>query len=246
MPRYKLTIEYDGTAFYGWQKQQGLLTVQQCIEEAVEMLCGSKVEVYGSGRTDKAVHAFGQVAHIDLPRAYALHKIEGALNIYLLAHPITIGKVEEVSDDFHARFSAKQRYYLYRIFHRFSPHALEHLRAWHIKHALDVEAMQAAATMLCGTHDFTSFRSTECQAASPIRTLNTFAVSKTNEHIIECNLSARSFLHHQVRIMVGSIVQVGAGRWTLDDLAKALEDKKRECAGPTAPAHGLYFNAVTY
>lgn len=246
MPRYKLTIEYDGTGYYGWQHQQGLTTVQGTIEKAVEQLCGQYCEVYGSGRTDAGVHAMGQVAHINLPRSYELHKIFGALNFYLIDTAIIIKEVKEVEETFHARFSARHRSYLYRIVNRQAPLALDHTRAWHVRVQLDNVLMHEAAQVFVGEHDFTSFRASECQAKSPVKRLDTFTVKRVNEEEIQCHVSARSFLHHQVRNMVGALMEVGRGRWTAEDIQKALLAKDRQAAKQTAPAHGLYLTQILY
>lgn len=246
MPRYKITVEYDGSGFYGWQRQEGLPSIQQCLEEAVEKLCGQVVEIYGSGRTDAGVHAIGQVAHMDLPRRYELHKIMGALNFYLIGIPIVIKEVEPVEDTFHARFSATRRSYTYRIINRPAPPALDYARAWHVRPALDANAMHEAAQVLVGQHDFTSFRATECQAKSPIKTLEEFIVERVTAEDIHCYVSSRSFLHHQVRNMVGTLVAVGKGHWNAEDVRKALAAKDRRAAKQTAPAHGLYLTEIRF
>lgn len=246
MPRYKLTIEYDGTPFHGWQRQKGFPSVQQHLEEAVENLCKQQVEVSGSGRTDAGVHALKQVAHVDLPKAYELYKIQGALNHYMDKLPISVLHVEEVGHDFHARFSARHRAYIYRIINRRASLALDYKRAWLVPGKLNVAAMQEAAQEFIGQHDFTSFRATECQAKSPIKTLDSFEVSQVGEEEIQCRVASRSFLHHQVRNMVGTLFLVGEGKWKAADIQKAFQAKDRKAGGPTAPACGLYLAEISY
>ncbi|MDE3060718.1 MAG: tRNA pseudouridine(38-40) synthase TruA [Pseudomonadota bacterium] len=248
MPRYKLTIEYDGSPYAGWQKQQERPSVQAAIEEAVFKFCGNRVEVAGAGRTDAGVHAMAQAAHVDLPEAIDPFRIMQGTNFHLFSmegNRIAITSAEPVPDDFHARFSATKRHYLYRIINRRSRLALEAGRAWHVIEPLDENAMRQAAEMLLGHHDFTSFRDSECQAKSPMKTLDQLDIRRQgNEiHIVT---SARSFLHHQVRIMVGTLSLTGKGKWQPKDIKAALEARDRAKAGPTAPPEGLYLVGVEY
>ena len=245
MPRYKITLEYDGSGFVGWQRQDNGPSIQQCLEEAAEQLCQQPVEVTGAGRTDSGVHALGQVAHLDLPRELPPGKLRDALNALVRPAPISVLSDERVGEDFHARFSATGRAYLYRILNRRPPPALESGRVWHHAAPLDAEVMHDAAQLLIGQHDFTSFRAKECQAASPVKTLDRLEVRQAGEeiHIIA---EARSFLHHQVRNFVGSLAWVGVGRWTRAHLRDALLAKDRAAGGPTAPPEGLYLTRVDY
>jgi len=245
MPRYKLTLEYDGTPFVGWQLQENGLSVQGRLAQAVKDFSGEDVVPRGAGRTDAGVHATGQVAHFDLVKDWEAGKVCDALNAQLRPEPISVLLCERAADDFDARFSAKARHYIYRIIDRRSPLALERNRAWGVFRKLDAKAMHDAAQVLVGHHDFTTFRSTECQAASPEKTLDRLDVSRHGE-IIRVEASARSFLHNQVRSMVGSLKAVGEGRWTNADLEKALDAKDRAACGPVAPACGLYLVKVDY
>ncbi|OYX71959.1 MAG: tRNA pseudouridine(38-40) synthase TruA [Rhizobiales bacterium 32-66-11] len=245
MPRYKLTIEYDGTAFAGWQVQAALPTVQGVLMEAVERFTGTRTHVAGAGRTDAGVHATGQVAHMDLARDWRTDVVRDALTAHLRPHPVAVLAAERVGDDFDARFSATKRHYLYRIVNRRPDLALERDRAWRIAQKLDAQAMHVAAQRLLGKHDFTTFRAAECQAASPVKTLDQLDVARIGDEI-RVTTSARSFLHHQVRSMVGSLLRVGEGRWSADDLADALAACDRRRCGPMAPAAGLYLAAVSY
>lgn len=245
MPRYKLLIEYDGTPFSGWQYQVGLLTVQGALTNAVEALTGEKVLVQGAGRTDAGVHARGQVAHIDLPREWATDTVRDALNAHLRPHPVAVLAAERVADDFNARSSATKRHYVYRIRNRRPDLTLEALREWRVPRPLDDRAMHEAAQRLVGKHDFTTFRSTECQAKSPEKTLDQLDVVREGD-AISVIASARSFLHNQVRSMVGSLVQVGDRRWTADDMSAALAARNRIACGPVAPPDGLYLMRVDY
>ena len=245
MPRYKLTLEYDGTPFVGWQRQDGQMSVQGRLAQAIKDFSGEDVMPGGAGRTDAGVHALGQVAHVDLERDWAPDKIRDAINAQLRPEPISVLVCEQAPDDFDARFSAKARHYLYRIVDRRSPLALERGRAWGVFKPLDTKVMHDAAQVLIGHHDFTTFRSTECQAASPEKTLDRLEVSRHGE-IVRIEASARSFLHNQVRSMVGSLKLVGEGRWTSGDLKKALEAKDRAACGPVAPPQGLYLVKVDY
>ncbi|MDX1975434.1 MAG: tRNA pseudouridine(38-40) synthase TruA [Rickettsiales bacterium] len=255
--RYKLTLEYDGTHYAGWQRQTDRLSVQEALVTAAEKFSGAEVEVVGAGRTDAGVHAIGQVAHIDLPKEADPYRVMQGINFYLFNpqgnepppesyhNRISVLQAEAVSSEFHARFSAIRRHYLYRIINRRSRLGLEAGRAWGVVEPLDEKLMQQAANLLVGTQDFSSFRDTQCQAKSPVKTLEELTVKRIGQeiHIIA---NARSFLHHQVRIMTGTLVQVGKGRWSVDDVARALAAKDRIAGGPTAPSEGLYLTRVDY
>jgi tRNA pseudouridine38-40 synthase len=243
--RYKLTLEYDGGAFVGWQRQENGPSVQQALEEAVHTFCGETVQSVAAGRTDAGVHALGQVVHIDLAREAGLETIAAALNFHLKPAPVSVLRAEAVSAEFHARFSAKARLYRYRIVNRRAPLAVDRGRAWRVAPPLDAAAMHEAAQLLVGHHDFTSFRATLCQAASPMKTLDVLDVARDAEEI-QVTARARSFLHHQVRNMVGTLKLVGEGKWTKEDVAAALAARNRGAAGPTAPPDGLYLTEVWY
>ncbi|MEI8393910.1 MAG: tRNA pseudouridine(38-40) synthase TruA [Rhodospirillaceae bacterium] len=245
MSRWKLTLEYDGRPFVGWQCQKNGSSVQQVLEDAVLRFSGCTVRVQGSGRTDAGVHALAQIAHFDLDKAFSAETVRGALNYHVRPWPVSVLAAETVPDSFHARFSATGRRYLYRIVNRRAPLALERGRVWHVMRPLDAAAMHEAARILIGRHDFSSFRASLCQAASPVKTLDRLEVSRHGEeiHIIA---AARSFLHHQVRNMVGTLELVGAGKWDADKLRAALVACDRNCGGPTAPPDGLYFTAAFY
>ncbi len=245
MTRYKLIIEYDGGGFVGWQRQDNGPSIQAALEEAVAGFCGEEVTVTGAGRTDAGVHALGQVAHFDLAKAPAPDSLRDALNAHLRPAPIAVLAAERADQDFHARFSATGRRYLYRIVNRRAPLALARGRAWFVPAPLDAAAMHEAAQLLVGRHDFTSFRAAECQARSPVKTLDRLMVERSGEEI-EIRASARSFLHRQVRNMVGSLRLVGAGKWQCTDLAAALAARDRRAAGPAAPPEGLYLAGVDY
>lgn len=245
MPRYKLTVEYDGRPFAGWQIQADQLTVQGLLTAAVEALSGDKTLVQGAGRTDAGVHARAQVAHADLTKEWDTDTIRDALNAHLRPHPIAILAAERAADDFNARTSAIRRHYLYRIINRRADLTLEAGRAWRVPRPLDAAAMHEAAQRLIGKHDFTTFRSTECQAKSPVKTLDILKVERSGEDVYVTSV-ARSFLHNQVRSMVGSLVPVGEGKWSPDDLAKALKARDRAACGPVAPPDGLYLMKVEY
>ena len=245
MTRFKLTLEYDGAGFVGWQRQDNGPSVQQALEAAVTAFCGETVLVQGAGRTDSGVHALGQVAHLDLERETTSQTLRDAVNFHLKPQPVAVLAAEQVPEDFHARFSARERRYLYRIVNRRAPLALECGRAWWVPAVLDAAAMQAAAQILVGQHDFTSFRASECQAKSPVKTLDALEVSRLGEGV-EIRARARSFLHHQVRNIAGSLRLVGEGKWRARDLEAALEARDRSAAGPTAPAEGLYLTDVIY
>jgi tRNA pseudouridine38-40 synthase len=247
MVRFKLTVEYDGTGIAGWQRQNDQVSVQEYLEEAVQKFCGTAAEVIAAGRTDAGVHALGQVAHVDIAKDVNARNVMHGINFHLapLTPQVVVTAAQQVSDDFHARFSATSRAYFYRIVNRQARLALAMNRAWHIPEPLDVGAMQQAAKMLCGHHDFTTFRSTECQAKSPEKTLDQLDVVRVEEEI-HIRTSARSFLHHQVRNMAGALRLVGNGKWSLDDLQSALMAKDRTRGGETSPAQGLYLLQVTY
>ena len=245
MPRYKLLIEYDGAPFVGWQIQDNGASVQGVLTAAVAAFCGVRVHVQGAGRTDAGVHALGQVAHIELAKAWDTDTIRDAINAHLRPHPVAVLAAEHVADDFDARFSARKRHYVYRIINRRPDLALDAGRAWRAPRPLDVPAMRDAARRLVGQHDFTTFRATECQAKSPVKTLDRLDVERDRDEV-RVHASARSFLHHQVRSMVGSLVQVGDGRWSADDLARALAARDRKACGQVAPPDGLYLVKVDY
>jgi tRNA pseudouridine38-40 synthase len=245
MPRYKLTIEYDGTLFVGWQVQDSGLSVQGVLIEAVSAFSGERTSVGGAGRTDAGVHALGQVAHVDLTKDWPADTVRDALNAHLRPHPIAVLAAERVADDFDARFSAVRRHYRYRIVNRRADLALDVLRAWRVPRRLDVAAMHGAAQQLVGRHDFTTFRSTECQAKSPVKTLDRLDVTRDGDEVC-VTTTARSFLHNQVRSMVGSLVHVGDGKWSADDLASALAARDRTACGQVAPPQGLYLVRVEY
>jgi tRNA pseudouridine38-40 synthase len=245
MPRYKLIVEYDGTPFAGWQWQDDAPTVQRTLTEALTAFCGHAVKVAGAGRTDAGVHALAQVAHVDLEKEWRADRVRDAVNAHLRPHPVAVLSAEKVADGFDARFSAKKRHYLYRVINRRADLALERTRAWRVPRRLDVDAMQSAAQRLVGKHDFTTFRSTECQAKSPVKTLDAIDVRRDDEEV-QIRTSARSFLHNQVRSIVGSLVLVGDGKWSADDLAAALAARNRAACGPVAPPEGLYLVRVDY
>jgi tRNA pseudouridine38-40 synthase len=245
MPRYKFTIEYDGSGYSGWQRQGNGPSVQQALEEALFALTGEPTAVHGAGRTDAGVHESGQVAHIDLIRDWNAWRLREAVNAHLVGRHVAVLEVERAGDDFDARHSAVRRHYVYRVVNRRAPLTFALGRAWLIKRALDSGAMREAASMLIGRHDFSTFRDSQCQANSPLRTLDRFDVAR-EEQRIEFILSARSFLHRQVRSMVGSLVEVGSGKWRPTDLRAALEAADRSRCGPVAPACGLYLTRVDY
>lgn len=245
MPRYRLLIEYDGRPYRGFQVQGELPSVQRSLQRAIKGFCGEEPVIYAAGRTDTGVHATGQVAHIELERAWDPKVVREAINAHLVPEPIAVVEAAEADDDFHARFSARGRRYLYRILNRRARPALDQGRVWHVKKTIDADAMHAAAQALVGHHDFTTFRDAQCQATSPLRTLDVARVWREGEEV-RLAFAARSFLHRQVRSMTGSLAEVGAGRWSADDLKAALEARDRKACGPVAPAEGLYLVAVEY
>lgn len=254
MPRYKLTIEYDGRPYAGWQRQTDQPSVQEALINAVFLFCGQKVDVIGAGRTDAGVHATAQVAHIEIDTDTEAFKVMQGINYYLFNPPsdstypenrIAVLDAQRVNDDFSARFSAKRRHYVYRIINRRPRLGLEAGRAWHVVEDLNEKAMQAAADILIGHNDFSSFRDTRCQSKSPVKTLEIFDVTRRGNEI-HISASARSFLHHQIRNMVGTISLVGKGKWKVEEVKAALEARDRRAGGPTAPADGLYFTGVDY
>lgn len=245
MQRWKLTLEYDGNDFVGWQSQINGTSVQNVVEEAVFRLSGERLRLQVAGRTDSGVHALGQVAHMDLPKDYEEHEVRNALNVHVRPHKVTILKAEKVPQEFHARFGAQKRTYRYVILNRAAPTSIGREYMWHIPKKLDIEAMRAAAKFLQGHHDFTSFRDTECQAKSPVRTLDVLRITADGDKIY-IDVEARSFLHHQVRNMVGTLKRVGDGSWPPEKVKEILEALDRRVAGPTAPAQGLFFVSVDY
>jgi tRNA pseudouridine38-40 synthase len=245
MPRYRLTIEYDGTPFVGWQSQDNGISVQAVLTDAIAAFAGERVTVNGAGRTDAGVHALGQVAHIDLTKTWDDETVRDAINFHLRPRLVAVLSAQAAAPDFDARFSAIKRHYRYRIANRRADLTLDQNRAWRVPRPLDCEAMHVAAQRLIGRHDFATFRAAECQAKSPIKTLDRLDVARCGEEI-RISASARSFLQHQVRSMVGSLVHVGEGKWTADDLAAALAARDRAACGQVAPPHGLYLIRVDY
>lgn len=250
--RWKLTVEYDGTPFVGWQRQESDPSVQGAIEDAIKAFSGEAVTLHVAGRTDAGVHAVGQVAHFDLKKDWSEKTVRDAINAHLRPKPISIVKAEPVDAEFHARFGARHRVYCYKIISgRMATPALAHERVWHISWELDVAAMHKAAQYLLGNHDFSSFRAAACQANSPIRTLDRCDVIETQNNLafgqhIEIWAEARSFLHHQIRNIAGALRMVGEGKWTPEDVKRVLEAKDRTQNAAMAPAHGLYFVRVDY
>jgi tRNA pseudouridine38-40 synthase len=243
--RWRLTIEYDGGPFMGWQRQDHGPSVQQALEEALERMTGERASFAAAGRTDAGVHALAMSAHVDVTKPLTPHRLREGLNALVRPHPISVLTVEEVADDWHARFSCLGRRYRYRILARRAPPALDAGRVWHIAVPLEVAAMQAGAAHLVGRHDFTTFRSAHCQSDSPVKTLDGLDVVQAGEEI-QVTAAARSFLHHQVRSMVGCLALVGRGQWAPDDMRKALEAADRAALGLNAPPHGLYFVEAIY
>ena len=245
MPRYRLTIEYDGRPYKGFQAQGELPTVQGALERAVLAFTGQSVRLQAAGRADTGVHATGQVVHVDLDKAWPVETVRNALNAHLIDEAVVVLEAEEAIGDWHARFTATERRYLYRILNRMGPPALDRGRVWHVKKPLDAEAMHHAAQVLVGHHDFTTFRDLQCQAKSPWKTLDVARVSRVGEEV-HLVFESRSFLHRQVRSMTGTLAEVGVGRWSADDVAAALEARDRKACGPVAPAEGLYLTGVSY
>jgi tRNA pseudouridine38-40 synthase len=245
MPRYRLTIEYDGSGYNGFQAQAGQPTVQGAIETALKAFCGETIRIAAAGRTDTGVHATGQVVSFDLEKAWPERTVMNALNAHLVEEEVAVLDCAEVDPEWHARFSATGRRYLYRILNRPGRPALDLGRVWHVKKLLDAEAMQAAAQTLVGLHDFTTFRDVNCQSKSPEKTLDVARVSRVGEEV-HLVFEARSFLHRQVRSMTGTLAEVGQGRWSVDDVAEALDARDRSRCGPVAPSDGLYLTGVVY
>jgi len=245
MTRWKLTVEYDGRSYVGWQRQAAGQSVQGEIESAIAKFSGETPRLHAAGRTDAGVHALGQVAHFDLERATEAKVVREAINAYLRPQPISIVDAEPVPANFHARLSARYRRYIYKVLNRPARPALNIGRMWHVPYDLDIAAMRAGAAHLIGRHDFTSFRATECQAKSPVKTLDRFDIVQDGE-LLAFEVGARSFLHHQVRNMVGTLILVGRGKWRPEQVAEALQARDRSAAGPTAPPDGLYLVGVDY
>ncbi|MGQ0742088.1 MAG: tRNA pseudouridine(38-40) synthase TruA [Alphaproteobacteria bacterium] len=245
MLRYRLTLEYDGGPFAGWQRQDNGPSVQAAVEEAIFKLSGEKVTVSGAGRTDAGVHARGQVAHFDLAKEFPPETVRDALNAHLRPAPIAVVEAETAAPEFHARFSAVARHYEYRMLNRRAPPALDAGHVWHVAHALDADAMHKAAQILVGQHDFTTFRSVMCQAKSPVKTLDRLDVARHGDEVV-IYARARSFLHNQVRSMAGTLKLVGEGKWTAKDVKRALEAHNRAACGPVAPPEGLTLIRVDY
>ncbi|MEQ7872587.1 tRNA pseudouridine(38-40) synthase TruA [Sphingomonas sp. ASV193] len=245
MTRWRLTIEYDGAPFMGWQRQDHGPSVQQALEEAIEQMTGEPVRLHAAGRTDAGVHALGMAAHVDIDRPLTAHRLREGVNALARPAPVAILAAEPVADDWHARFSCTGRRYLYRLLARRAPPALDRGRVWHLALPLDDEAMREAAAHLVGLHDFTTFRSVNCQSASPIKTLDSLDITREGDEL-HVRAAARSFLHHQVRSMVGCLALVGQGRWTPGDMKAALDAKDRQALGFNAPPHGLYFVEAAY
>ena len=245
MTRWRLTVEFDGTPFMGWQRQDHGPSVQQALEVAAERMTGEKVSFTAAGRTDAGVHALAMSAHVDLDKNLTGHRLREGLNALLRPHPVAVLLAEEADDDWHARFSCVGRRYLYRILNRRAPPALQVNRLWHIAQKLDVAAMQHGAAHLVGRHDFTTFRSAHCQSESAVKTLDRLEVEVEGDEV-RIAAAARSFLHHQVRSMVGCLALVGRGQWTPEDMRRALDAKDRAALGLNAPPHGLYFVEALY
>jgi tRNA pseudouridine38-40 synthase len=243
--RWRLTLEYDGGPFMGWQRQDHGPSVQQTLEDALERMTGERAAVHAAGRTDAGVHALAMTAHADVAKSLTAHRLRDGLNALVRPQPISVVDVEPVADDWHARFSCVGRRYLYRILNRRAPPALDSGKVWHIAVPLDAEAMRAGAAHLVGRHDFTTFRSAHCQSDSPVKTLDALDVTRIGEEM-HVTAAARSFLHHQVRSMVGCLALVGRGQWQQDDMRRAIEARDRAALGLNAPPHGLYFVEALY
>jgi tRNA pseudouridine38-40 synthase len=243
--RWRLTIEYDGRPFMGWQRQDHGPSVQQSLEEAIHRMTGELAAVHAAGRTDAGVHALAMAAHVEIEKSVTEHRLREGINALVRPDPISVTAVEKVADDWHARFSCIGRKYLYRILNRRAPPALDRGRVWHVAVPLDGEAMAEGAAMLVGRHDFTTFRSVQCQSDSPVKTLDLLNVRRVGEEI-HIEAAARSFLHHQVRSMVGCLALVGRGQWQPGDIGRALEARDRAELGLNAPPEGLYFVEAVY
>ena len=245
MTRWRLRVEYDGGPFMGWQRQEHGSSVQQTLEEALQRMTGEQAQFIAAGRTDAGVHALAMSAHVDVERDLTAHRLREGLNALVRPHPISVLELQRVAEDWHARFSCVGRRYLYRILNRQAPPALDVGKVWHVAATLDVDAMRAGAANLIGRHDFTTFRSAQCQSDSPVKTLDRLEVNQVGEEI-HVTAAARSFLHHQVRSMVGCLALVGRGQWQPDDIRRALEARERAALGFNAPPHGLYFVEAIY
>lgn len=245
MPRYKIIIEYDGTPFIGWQKQIHGSSIQAIVEQAASTINNQPTQVYAAGRTDSGVHALGQAAHVDMCKAMRTDKLRDALNFHMGATPVAVLDAQPVADDFHARFNATGRVYLYRLIERRARLTLSRNRVWRIPQKLDAEAMHKAAQIFIGTHDFSSFRDSQCQAQSPVKSMNDISIKRVGAEV-HATFYARSFLHKQVRSLTGSLVEVGRGAWTKAQIQTALDTRHRQACGPVAPAHGLYLVKVQY
>ncbi|HEY0926388.1 tRNA pseudouridine(38-40) synthase TruA [Brevundimonas sp.] len=245
MARYRLTVEYDGSGYNGFQVQAGQPTVQGALEAAIKAFSGQSIRLAAAGRTDTGVHATGQVVSFDLEKDWPEHTVMNAMNAHLITERVSVLDCVAVDDEWHARFSATGRKYLYRILNRPGRPALDLGRVWHVKKPLDADAMHAAAQALVGLHDFTTFRDVNCQSASPEKTLDVARVTRVGDEV-HLVFEARSFLHRQVRSMTGTLVEVGLGRWAIEDVAKALEARDRSACGPVAPSDGLYLTGVVY
>jgi tRNA pseudouridine38-40 synthase len=243
--RWRLTIEFDGTPFMGWQRQEHGPSVQQALEEAIHRMTGELAAVHGAGRTDAGVHALAMTAHVDIAKSLTEHRLREGINALVRPQPVSILAVQPAADDWHARFSCVERRYRYRILNRRAPSALDRGRVWHISVPLDAEAMREGAANLVGRHDFTTFRSAQCQSDSPVKTLDRLEVSREGDEV-HVEAAARSFLHHQVRSMTGCLALVGRGQWSPDDMRKALEARNRAALGFNAPSRGLYFVEAIY
>ncbi|GGK22856.1 tRNA pseudouridine(38-40) synthase TruA [Salinarimonas ramus] len=245
MPRYKLVVEYDGTPYSGWQFQDNARSVQEVVERAITGFCGHPVRLHCAGRTDAGVHATHQVVHVDLERAYRTDTIRDAANAHMRDEAVAVVSAQPVTEAFHARLSARKRHYTYRILNRMAPPTFDRERVWHVRQPIDVARMQEAADTLVGHHDFTTFRASQCQGRTPWKTLERLCVERRGDEV-QVRASSRSFLHNQVRSMVGTIVLAGIGRWTTEDVAAALAARDRTRCGALAPPHGLYFVGVDY
>ncbi|WP_324807687.1 tRNA pseudouridine(38-40) synthase TruA [Sphingomonas sp. LY29] len=245
MTRWRLTVEYDGELFVGWQRQAIGDSIQQTLEQAIGRMTGETVTVHAAGRTDAGVHALAMSAHVDIAKPLTEHRLREGVNALVRPAPISVTAVAPVADDWHARFSCTGRRYVYRILNRRAPPALLRGKVWHIAEPLDLVAMTEAASILVGLHDFTTFRSVHCQSASPVKTLDELTVERVGDEL-QVHAAARSFLHHQVRSMTGCLALVGRGRWTVEDMSEALAAKDRSALGLNAPPQGLYFVEATY